>query len=72
MSLNLLDEAKSYCEKGIEQSSSTEDLKKLAKQIDNLKSEQERREAEVSKAIAAAKVYNSHSLEWEKQCISSS
>ncbi|XP_019165707.1 PREDICTED: tetratricopeptide repeat protein 4 homolog isoform X1 [Ipomoea nil] len=55
VSLNLLDEAKSYCEKGLEQSSSNDDLKKLAKQIDTLKYEQERREAEISKAIAAAK-----------------
>nr|GMD64128.1 tetratricopeptide repeat protein 4 homolog [Ipomoea batatas] len=55
VSLNLLVEAKSYCEKGLEQSSSNDDLKKLAKQIDTLKYEQERREAEISKAIAAAK-----------------
>lgn len=55
MSLNLLDEARSYCEKGLQQSPDNEELKKLAKQIDVKKSEQEQHEAEVSKAVAVAK-----------------
>lgn len=58
MSLNLLGEARSYCEKGLQQSQDNEGLKKLAKQIDLKKSEHDRREAEVSKAVAAAKVLN--------------
>lgn len=54
-SLNLLAEAKGLCEKGLQHSSSNEELKKLAKQIDIQKSEMERREAEVSKAVSSAK-----------------
>lgn len=56
LSLNLLAEAKSYCNKALEQSPDNEELKKLANQIDLRTSEHERREAEVSKALAAAKV----------------
>ncbi|KAL0441881.1 UNVERIFIED_CONTAM: Tetratricopeptide repeat protein 4 [Sesamum radiatum] len=56
LSLNLMDEAKSYCEKGLQQSPDNEELKKLDKQIDVKISEQQQREAEVSKAVAAAKV----------------
>ncbi|KAI5680032.1 hypothetical protein M9H77_01259 [Catharanthus roseus] len=55
LSLNLLAEAKSYCNKALEQSPDNEELKKLANQIDLRTSEHERREAEVSKALAAAK-----------------
>ncbi|KAI3455083.1 hypothetical protein Pfo_011746 [Paulownia fortunei] len=55
LSLNLLDEAKSYCQKGLQQSPDNEELKKLAKQIDVKKSENEHHEVEVSKAVAAAK-----------------
>ncbi|KAK6148030.1 hypothetical protein DH2020_018942 [Rehmannia glutinosa] len=55
LSLNLLDEAKSYCEKGIQLSPDNEELKKLAKQIDVKKSEHELHEREVSKAVATAK-----------------
>ncbi|KAL0298124.1 UNVERIFIED_CONTAM: hypothetical protein Scaly_2570100 [Sesamum calycinum] len=55
LSLNLMDEAKSYCEKGLQQSPDNEELKKLDKQIDVKISEQQQREAEVSKAVAAAK-----------------
>ncbi|KAL2242882.1 UNVERIFIED_CONTAM: Tetratricopeptide repeat protein 4 [Sesamum indicum] len=55
LSLNLMDEAKSYCDKGLQQSPDNEELKKLAKQIDVKLSEQQQREAEVSKAVAAAK-----------------
>lgn len=54
-SLGLLVAAKSYCEKGLEQSSSNDDLKKLAKKIDIRKSELERHEAEVSKVVSDAK-----------------
>ncbi|KAK4395563.1 Tetratricopeptide repeat protein 4 [Sesamum angolense] len=55
LSLNLMDEAKSYCEKGLQQSPDNEELKKLDKQIDVKISEQQQCEAEVSKAVAAAK-----------------
>ncbi|KAL0318918.1 UNVERIFIED_CONTAM: Tetratricopeptide repeat protein 4 [Sesamum angustifolium] len=55
LSLNLMDEAKSYCEKGLQQSPDNEELKKLDKQIDLKISEQQQHEAEVSKAVAAAK-----------------
>ncbi|KAL2482628.1 Tetratricopeptide repeat (TPR)-like superfamily protein [Forsythia ovata] len=55
LSLDLLNEAKSYCEKGLEQSPDNEELKKLAKQIDLKGSEHEQRQAEVSKAVEAAK-----------------
>ncbi|KAH6831561.1 Tetratricopeptide repeat superfamily protein [Perilla frutescens var. hirtella] len=56
LSLKLLNEARSYCEKGLQQSPDNDELKKLAKQIDVKQSEQERKEAEVSKAVAATKV----------------
>lgn len=56
LSLNLLAEAKSYCEEGLQQSPDNEELKKLAKQIDLKTSELERREIEVSKAVAVAEV----------------
>ncbi|XWS47054.1 hypothetical protein CRYUN_Cryun14cG0120400 [Craigia yunnanensis] len=55
LSLNLLSEAKSYCESGIEKDPSNEELKKLAKQIDLKKLEHEQREAQVSKALVEAK-----------------
>ncbi|CAN4091544.1 unnamed protein product [Withania somnifera] len=54
-SLNLLAEAKGLCEKGLQHSSSNEELKRLAKQIDIQKSEKERRDAEASKAVSSAK-----------------
>lgn len=53
--LNLLAEAKGLCEKGLQHSSSNEELKKLARHIDIQKSEMERRDAEVSKAVSSAK-----------------
>lgn len=56
MSLNLLDDAKSFCQSGIEKDPNNEELKKLARQIDVQKSEKEQREAEISKAVTAAKV----------------
>ncbi|KAL3818529.1 hypothetical protein ACJIZ3_004434 [Penstemon smallii] len=55
LSLNLLDEAKSYCDKGLQTSPDNEEIKKLSKQIDMKKSEHEKRELEVSKALAEAK-----------------
>ncbi|KAL3328397.1 hypothetical protein AABB24_035838 [Solanum stoloniferum] len=54
-SLNLLAEAKGLCEKGLQYSSSNEELKKLARHIDIQKSEMECRDAEVSKAVSSAK-----------------
>lgn len=54
LSLNLLAEARSYCEEGLQQSPDNEEFKKLAKQIDLKISEIERREVEVSKAVAVA------------------
>lgn len=55
-SLNLLNEAKSFCEKGLEQDPDNKELKKLAVEIDSRKREQEAREAQVSKAVGEAKV----------------
>lgn len=56
MSLELLDEAKSYCEKGIKNDPSNEDLKKLLKQVNSKKQEKEQHEAQVSRAVVEAKV----------------
>ncbi|XVF72112.1 hypothetical protein PTKIN_Ptkin12aG0094500 [Pterospermum kingtungense] len=56
LSLQLLSEAKSYSESGIEKDPSNKELKKLAEQIDLKKLEQEQREAQVSKAFVEAKV----------------
>ncbi|CAH2038970.1 unnamed protein product [Thlaspi arvense] len=55
MSLDLLDEAKSYCQKGIENDPSNEDLKKLLKQVNSKKQEKEQHEAQVSRALVEAK-----------------
>uniref|UniRef100_A0A2C9UNS7 Uncharacterized protein n=1 Tax=Manihot esculenta TaxID=3983 RepID=A0A2C9UNS7_MANES len=55
LSLNLLDEAKSYSESGLKQDPNNEELKKLAKQINSLKMERDKHEAEVSKAVSDAK-----------------
>lgn len=54
----MLPEADVYCDKALKQSPDNEEMKKLAKQIHQQKSENERREAEISKAVAAAKVRN--------------
>lgn len=54
----MLPEADVYCDNALKQSPDNEELKKLAKQIHQQKSENERREAEISKAVAAAKVRN--------------
>ncbi|KAL6968127.1 hypothetical protein U1Q18_033930 [Sarracenia purpurea var. burkii] len=56
LSLNLLSEAKQYCEKGLQQSPENEELRKLARQIDLRKSDWEYCEAQISGAVAAAKV----------------
>ncbi|KFK42755.1 hypothetical protein AALP_AA1G035400 [Arabis alpina] len=55
MSLDLLNEAKSYCEKAIENDPSNEELKKLLKLVNAKKQEKEQHEAEVSKAVVQAK-----------------
>lgn len=54
ISLNLLSEAKQYCEKGLQQSPENDELRKLAKQIDLRRSECERHESQISKAVAVA------------------
>ncbi|CAN8295691.1 unnamed protein product [Cochlearia groenlandica] len=55
MSLDLLNDAKSYCEKGIKNDPSNEDLKKLLKKVNLKKQEKEIHEAEVSRAVEEAK-----------------
>ncbi|KAJ4975590.1 hypothetical protein NE237_000696 [Protea cynaroides] len=55
LSLNLLIEATSFCQMGLQQFPSNDELKKLLKEIDLRKSEREQHEAQVSKAVAAAK-----------------
>lgn len=56
LSLDLLGEARSYCETGLEQDPNNEELKKVARQIDAQILERERHEAQISKAVATAKV----------------
>ncbi|XP_031283796.1 tetratricopeptide repeat protein 4 homolog isoform X1 [Pistacia vera] len=53
--LNLLNEAKSFCEKGLEQDPDNKELKKLAGEIDSRKQEEDERQALVSKAVSEAK-----------------
>ncbi|XP_062079501.1 uncharacterized protein LOC133783938 [Humulus lupulus] len=55
LSLNLLSEAKSHCENGLKHDPDNQELKKLLRQIDSLKFEQEQRQAQVSKAVGEAK-----------------
>ncbi|KAG9446797.1 hypothetical protein H6P81_012925 [Aristolochia fimbriata] len=55
LSLDLLNEASTFCQRGLERFPSNEELKKLATQIGSKRSEIEQREAQVSMAIAAAK-----------------
>lgn len=55
LSLNLLAEAKSFCEKGLEHDPNNKELKKFAEQIDLQRLEHEQREAQVSRAVAEAK-----------------
>lgn len=56
LSLNLLAEAEVYCQKGLEQFPNNEELNTLAKQIYLKKSEDELREAQISRAVTTAKV----------------
>lgn len=56
LSLNLLAEAKSFCEKGLEHDPNNKELKMFAEQIDLQRLEHEQREAQVSRAVAEAKV----------------
>ncbi|XP_020275741.1 tetratricopeptide repeat protein 4 homolog [Asparagus officinalis] len=53
--LELLPEADSYCQRGLENFPSNEELKKLLIQIDERKKKDESHKAQVSKAIAEAK-----------------
>lgn len=55
IALESLAEAASYCESGLEQSPSNEELKKLSLQIDLRRKEDETRKADISKALAEAK-----------------
>ncbi|KAJ6825002.1 tetratricopeptide repeat protein 4-like protein [Iris pallida] len=54
-SLELLTEASSFCQSGLEQFPANEELKKLSMQIDSRKKEEENRRAQISKAVAEAK-----------------
>uniref|UniRef100_A0A2P2LC59 Tetratricopeptide repeat protein 4 homolog isoform X1 n=2 Tax=Rhizophora mucronata TaxID=61149 RepID=A0A2P2LC59_RHIMU len=54
LALNLLSEAKSYSDSGLEQDPGNEELKKLTSRINSLKMEQDKHEAEVSIAVAEA------------------
>lgn len=56
LSLDLLNEAKSYCEKGIKNDPGNEDMKKLLKVVTLKKREKEEHESEVSRAVVEAKV----------------
>ncbi|KAF5204216.1 Tetratricopeptide repeat protein 4-like protein, partial [Thalictrum thalictroides] len=55
LSLDLLTEAASFCQAGLEQSLNNEELKKLWKQINLRKSERENHVAQVAKAVDVAK-----------------
>ncbi|GAB4841271.1 hypothetical protein Ancab_022003 [Ancistrocladus abbreviatus] len=55
LSLEMLREAKSHCEKGLELSPDNEEVKKLTRQTDIRLSEHKRHEAEVASALRAAK-----------------
>ncbi|CDY10078.1 BnaC08g43730D [Brassica napus] len=55
VALDLLNEAKSYCEKGIEEDPGNEDMKKLLKVVTLKKKEKEEHEAELSRAVVEAK-----------------
>ncbi|KAI3865195.1 hypothetical protein MKW92_033362, partial [Papaver armeniacum] len=54
-SLQLFTEALEFCRRGLEHSPSNDELKKLEKQINSKILERENHNAQVSKAIAAAK-----------------
>ncbi|XP_030527931.1 tetratricopeptide repeat protein 4 homolog [Rhodamnia argentea] len=53
--LNLLNEAKLYCENGLEKDPSNEELKKLAKKVESNIMEHQSHDAEVSNAVTVAK-----------------
>lgn len=53
-----LDEAKDYCDKGLNQNPYNEELKKLKKKINSQILEQKQRKAQVSKSLTVAKVLN--------------
>ncbi|KAL0884438.1 hypothetical protein Bca101_008419 [Brassica carinata] len=55
LSLDLLDEAKTYCERGIKNDPSNEEMKKLLKVVTLKKQEKEEHEAQVSRAVVEAK-----------------
>ncbi|KAI6698838.1 hypothetical protein NL676_018957 [Syzygium grande] len=55
LSLNLLHEAKLYCENGLEKDPSNEELKKLATKVESNIMERQSHEAEVSNAVTVAK-----------------
>ncbi|XP_030456179.2 uncharacterized protein LOC115677198 [Syzygium oleosum] len=55
LSLNLLKEAKLYCEHGLEKDPSNEELKKLARKVESNIMERQSHEAEVSNAVTVAK-----------------
>ncbi|KAK4797442.1 hypothetical protein SAY86_029768 [Trapa natans] len=55
LSLNLLEEAKSHCKNGLKKDPDNEELKKLDQKIDSQILEDEKREAEISDALATAK-----------------
>ncbi|KAJ4728356.1 tetratricopeptide repeat protein 4-like [Melia azedarach] len=55
LSLKLLNEAKSFCDSGLQRDPDNKELKKLVGEIDSRKQEQEEREAKVSNAVAEAK-----------------
>ncbi|KAJ3673242.1 hypothetical protein LUZ60_006616 [Juncus effusus] len=54
-SLNLLTEAESFCERGLKESPSNEEMKKLLSQINTQIKEQEQKMAKISQAISSAK-----------------
>ncbi|KAJ4814638.1 Tetratricopeptide repeat protein [Rhynchospora pubera] len=53
--LNLYSEAISFCERGLEQSPSNEDIRKILTQVNSVKTEQELREAKAQQALSTAK-----------------
>ncbi|KAF9610678.1 hypothetical protein IFM89_023934 [Coptis chinensis] len=55
LSLDLLTEATSFCQAGIEQSLDNDELKKLLKQISLRQSQRENRDAQAAKALVASK-----------------
>lgn len=57
LSLDLLSQAKTYCEKGMKNDPSNEDMKKLLKVVTLKKQEKEEHEAQVSRAVVEAKVW---------------